>query len=76
MKDGRTWTFYASDTLNERARKMAEIALADIVSNETVVSSILPRAILRLQEVLEKYQIADQQQMLRRIEEQGNQEAT
>ena len=61
MPDARTWELRASDTLNERARKLAEIALADTVHNALVVETILPRAILRMQDALAKYAEQDLQ---------------
>lgn len=54
----RSWELSASDTLMQRARKLAEIAYADIHPNATALDGI-ERATTRIAEALEKYEIAD-----------------
>lgn len=53
------YEFFKKDSLRQRAQKIAEIALADMFDNHTKVHVMLPKAVLRVMEVLEIYEGLD-----------------
>lgn len=55
----RRWDIEANHTMRERARIIAEVAMADTHDNALKVGTMLPRATLRVLEVLEMYEKVD-----------------